>query len=184
LRIIHSFILCWSLSTSTHIMEAMPSTNTKVEASHVLESPDGEGQPHADTGPSATIEPSLQPTSVEPDPAISVSNFGHIVTFVPGWWLSAACIGCRWLRLFGHFWVSGVTVTLHYRSRCWITGPGDRSTLTASLASSITRYRQENGRSYHSYREGSPFSFPTFHICKTCSSSPASDKLITVDDRI
>ena len=34
---------------------------------------------------------------------------------------------------------------------------------TASLSSSILDFRQENGRTYHGYKEGSPFSFASCH---------------------
>jgi hypothetical protein len=38
------------------------------------------------------------------------------------------------------------------------------SNITASLASSIMRFRQENGRTYHSYREGSKSDFRSLDI--------------------
>ena len=38
------------------------------------------------------------------------------------------------------------------------------SNITASLASSIMRFRQENGRTYHSYREGSKLDFRSLDI--------------------
>lgn len=64
-------------------MAAVPSTNTKVEATQVLKGPEGEGQPHANDG---AIEPSVQSTPAEPlsHPAIGVSNFALILTlFAP-----------------------------------------------------------------------------------------------------
>ncbi len=59
-------------------MAAMPSTNTKVEATQVLKGPEGEGQLHTNDG---AIEPSVQPTPAEPlsHPAIGVSNSALIL---------------------------------------------------------------------------------------------------------